>query len=337
MSLLQAKTILRAVVLRRTYPDMQLTGSRTGQDIGEMAYSKRGRRWNCFFGELAISTAQVMIDNGELFAALKELERFEPFETGHSSREEQGIMYQIALWKAKVHRYFGDFMLAEKQFQKMGKFSSCWPIPGSNSHRAAVYCEMGMFEDAMRCVGQQLTSDACWKYESDRRPARLTVAGIYLMQGLWRIFEAGGTFEDREVQDSLKNSRSMLHELQRDYSGTSKEAVLGRYHIIATLAMIEHIAGNLTSALSYLDATLELAQAGNNSLFAETWCTYAKAEINRRQGIFRRSEELLNRAKELFQRTGRQYHVLGAGSIYFDLVGNLLGSTLRLAPPMIRT
>ena len=339
LMLLKGRLELRERILRRAFPYLPW-GEETGTyDLDRLLPVMKGGKWNCLCGEELVSRAQDMMNKFELQNALNELQRFS-FSEEHPSAEERVVMGRINFWKAKVYRYMGEFSKAEEHFQLMRNLSSGWMIPSISSQCIAVYCELGMFNEARQYVNDELGSDACWDYEDKRRLPRLDLAGIYLMQGLWQMHRAHatiGTPLEPQVQKAFAFAKSLYHELRREYDeavDVGRVVILGRCNIVISLGMITHLEGDSAKALIYLDSALKAARICGDLSSTEMYCAYARSEIMRRQGMFRESDDLLKEAKELLRSHGRRYFLLGYGSLYFDLVGDLieLEGGKRIAP-----
>ena len=328
MELLWARLTLRKLVLCRAFLGFALKapGQTDEQEMSYILHQEENRPTNCYLGELVLFNAQKLISSDPK-KTLRVLNEFKPLnETSPSSRE-QGIMGLINLTKAKALRYLGRFDEANDLFDTLveGSTASAWVLPRIDSHRAAVYCELTLTAKAMTSVNYALSSTECTEHDDKHRSSRLALAGIFLMEGLWHRHKTRRS--DERSHAWLQKAKSIYHELQRAYDDSSSHgrvAKLGQYSTLAGLGMIAHLENEVEEWSSYFRDAAAIAESYGGSQFIQLLKFYGQAGHLRRSRDFRKSEHIMTAARELFKVTGRQYFLLGGGSVYFDIVGDLL-------------
>lgn len=241
--------------------------------------------------------------------------------------------------KAKIRRFSGDF-LGARHFLLQILDSK---LPGSGissramSQLVAIYCELGDIQTAMHFASSELMDQNCIHQYQVRR-LKLLLAKTHLAAGLWTIANASealvktksspiGYFNIPEkARVSLMAAKDVFKELLNTYQieDQSKAARMDCIRILAGLAIIPQLKGQLEAAYSYWKFALDTAEKCSlEPGFIEMIVAYSMSEITQRLGESG-SIGLTKQAKSLLRITGRQFYFTILGTVWPDLVGDLI-------------
>ncbi len=288
-----------------------------------------------------------MIDRDELSSAWCELEKFKPLNNANPSTQEQGVMNLITFYRGKISRFGGDFLGAESYLLQLLRAKSLYIgiFSRVTSHLIAVYCELGDIFKAMHIASSELKDLGHWNWLHQGKESclKLALADTHLATGLWISSNANEALQSTDetrspnsirqftlpegAQRSLKEAKETYEKLQRTYQeipNQSKVFRMNRFRILAGLAIISQLESQLETAVSYWNATSVAAEKCSwEPGFAEMIIAYSMSQIT-----FSLDEswsiELREKAEDLFLRTGRRFYFTILGTVWFDLVGDLI-------------
>ena len=296
-------------------------------------------RSSAYTGEVILFEAQAMIDRNALCSAWRQLEVFKPLNSDSPSTQEQCMMSLIMLKKAKILRFSGEFLRARHFLLQILDSKS----PGSGissrvmSQLVAIYCELGDIQTAMHLASSELKDQNCIHQYQVRR-LKLSLAETHLAAGLWTIANARealvrtksspiGYFNIPEIaRVSLMAAKNVFKELHNTYQteDQSKVARMDCVRFLAGLAIITQLEGQLEAAYSYWKLALDTVEkCSSGPGFIEMIVAYSMSEVTRRRGESD-SFGLAEQAESLFRKTGRQFYFTILGTVWPDLVGDLI-------------
>ena len=276
---------------------------------------------NVYSGEIVLSLAQDLIERNDLAGALAELETFQATNQATPSALKSHLMNQITFLQGKIHRFAGKFQEAEIFLHRVLKAypASSSIISGVIAHLVAVYCELGDFHGATNFTRTELNNlrRSNRLYDGRGRRFRLADAETNLMKALWSTSQ--GACPDNT---SLSKARSLYEALEEEYrsSGTGKVAKLNKFRTSAGLAMTLHLEERLEDASLRWQSTLEMAQTFWGEDFGMAISLYSLGYIAARLDRKTKCQEYLAEGNRIFRNCGRQYFLVGLGSLWFDLV-----------------
>jgi hypothetical protein len=196
----------------------------------------------------------------------------------------------------------------------------------------SVYCESQALHEAFMAIPPgDLPDYSLLNLGSIGRRARHAAAGANLMRCLWVL--KNNHYMSADALCSLRHAKSIYEALNKVYLGESNPGLVDsirHFSVSAGLAMIAHaewrFANTVTcdEALSYWKTALSLGQKSGEDLsgtsFIEMIISYTMCDITSVMGLRDKTTEFLNTATSLYKMTGRQFHYLALGSIWFDLV-----------------
>ena len=126
--------------------------------------------------------------------------------------------------------------------------------------------------------------------------------------------------------------------MYRDLMGTNDLATYpgkhDRFVSLSGLAILDHLEGLADSAMARWDEAATFCKHYAFQGFSEMIIAYSMGELELRRGNRLEADYLRAKAGLLFTSSGRQYHFLGLGSAWIDIVGSWYESRGydRLAP-----
>ncbi|KAI0398712.1 hypothetical protein F4802DRAFT_140420 [Xylaria palmicola] len=295
--LLLTKVLLRRLAIERMYGGYRELFSRNillpGTDVALICYR-----------------AQEYIDRGLLSSAHGELSRFKiPDPMSSLERMQQ---QEIFYMKAKVYRFEGQFTAAKPLLVHLINNHSHLAAQAI-AHLSAVQCELGQTEQAITTIKaclQQIIHDIT------RSRLELALADARLMQSLRQVQEQRlSWFFDPSLHDAYTRC---LASLPARAPGISR--VLGQISITAAFAILAHLRGDFDTALTEWNRTLDLAQGrGLLGSYIELLVARSTIDLQVRRGGGG-IKGLQDKVRVLSARTGRQYHFLGLGTAWPDIL-----------------
>ncbi|KAF2180925.1 hypothetical protein K469DRAFT_266925 [Zopfia rhizophila CBS 207.26] len=324
-----ARIKLRRVALSRicnkATPEQQIN------QLGELSSEFRpvDKRSNADLGEILLLQARVLVDLQRHRHAFSVLEAFMPWDSEEISTLEQIVMNDITLIRGEILRYEGNFREARDRFmQLLGQVPT---PPKVTTQLGAVSCELGNFDPVIETLTNELKALEMAGSIMDSRNAKrlqLGLADAHLFKAIRLDSIHGLGSELREITESIKQARRILESLEEKFKNTDKLRKVGkinRFRILAALAILEHLQGSPILALARWDeAQAASRDCGWSEGYSDMIVMYSKCELMCRLGNTHESEYLLQKALQLYQTTGRQYHFTGLGSVWPDYVSNVM-------------
>ena len=296
-------------------------------------------RSNAQIGEEILVQAQAMIDGNALTSAWRQLEQFKPLDSLNPSTQEQCVMSLILFKKAKVRRFSGDFLGAKEDLVKILDTKSKGSGISSRvmSQLAAIYCELGDIQTAMKVASFEL-KDPKFIHEYQVRRLKLSLADTHLATGLWTAVNTSKALVKTKcsgiwhfnfpenVTVCLKKAKNIYEEHLEtcQIEIQSKVAKMEYLRTLAGLAIISQLEGQLEAASSYWKSASDTAEkCSSKPGFIEMIIAYSMIEIRLRLGDSN-SVGLAQEAQSLFRITGRQFYFTMLGTVWPNLVGDLI-------------
>jgi tetratricopeptide (TPR) repeat protein len=250
-----------------------------------------------------------------------------------SSPEEYRILQRYILFALRICRFAGDFRSAkvfllqlDELYKKKKMFKKL--RPDYVSEHTMVLCEL----DEIRpegLLGIETLLDPNWQgLESKGRRVSLTTAAIYLMNGLMSV-------KSQKLDEALPylHKAKLIYANLVDYYLSIPSPRIGAKirHLAASagVSMIAHLQCRLTGsvrwedALSYWQTTLAIVRKDYQEAgFIQMIVSYAMGDIKFCLGMSAEADKLFSEARSLYRKTGRQFYIVGLGSVFFDLIGD---------------
>jgi hypothetical protein len=338
--LLSARISLRRRELCRLFP----MGVTEIPHSAENNISPNDAASNTFLGEKLLLEVKHLMNNDKLSAAWAKLDVWQPMDHLQPSTLERTVVLSQQLLRGVICHFSGHFDKARAIFVELEREMRSKVIhPYVFSHLVAVECELGRIERAQFVLDELCTGV---------RPRRLklAMAEIHLMEGLW----AFRLKNDSKVQALLYSAKTTFQELQEGYqplSFDSRTSSANHFSVLAGLAMIAHLECEISDIDGQLEDKLKAALSGWESAwckaeecqekfgwvpnFTQTMIHYAKSHIMLRQNSPAMLTHLMA-AIEGYHRTGLQTYWTGLGTIFYDILGDLVvrdgGSRLPKRP-----
>ena len=331
--LLWAKLRLRRRKLSRLFPgEIEDCGSAPGlHPVDESS--------NSHLGNVMLFEAQIMMDRDELSTAWHILNGFCALNTTKPSTEECRVLQHITLLRARIRRYSGDYCesvrLLTELYSTPGLSRSV--LPGIMSQLTSVLCELGETGAAMNLIQPQNFISPAWlEIQGQARLLSLASAEAHFMVGLRMLMTNGKAFDAAE--SSLRTAKEIYRKLEgvyREIPSPSIVSVFRHFSVSAGLAMIAHLEGRFGSAKlgdarSYWQSAWDVAErmrgiCGWDPGSVQMIVAYCVSDITWRLGMPMTTANLIEKARELYARGGRQPYWF-ALALFFDLVEDGLES-----------
>ena len=294
---LQARVRARRAVLSDSYENGSL-----GEDI---RCPRHDHRSNAYAACVALLQADAYIRLNTFLAASEALGSFNPSLFGSPSSFEQ-------LQANRVNLYRGRILLLEGQFDAAYQVLATLPSTQEDVAvcMAEVLCELGRGDEAENLLAP-LTLPSTLPSEA----LRFALARVRLFRCLIAHQEGYSWSYAQEVRSLLRDLMA-LHDLAT-YAGKH-----GRFVCLSGLAVLDHLDGLVDSAVIRWDDVFTFCKHYALRGFPEMIVAYSMGELELRRGNRLEADYLRAKASLLFTSTGRQYHVLGLGSVWLDMVGS---------------
>ncbi|KAI1128100.1 hypothetical protein F5Y10DRAFT_180376 [Nemania abortiva] len=314
-TVLSARAALRRLAIERMYGECK--GS-----PNDVPFPQTSQQPSLFFVEAICLRAQQYVDLGLLASAHGELSRCSVTASTTPALLGRVQQQEITYMRAKVYRFEGQFAAARDLLVNLvGQQSH---LAGKATfHLSAVECELGHVEQAMATLEARLEQVHLRPEECrDRARSRLelALANAQLMQVLFQV-------RDRRLSwyshPALRDSyiRCLASPPARA-NGIS--TVLSQISIAAALAILAHLRGDFDTALAEWNRTLELARGrGVLGQYIELLVAYSTLDLRLRRGGVDVADlgDLEDKVRTLSAQTGRQYHFVGLGTTWPDILG----------------
>ncbi|TGJ80013.1 hypothetical protein E0Z10_g8755 [Xylaria hypoxylon] len=301
---LAARMALRRVAIERVHGGCKGSPSLVPFPQGD-------RRSRAFSVKAGCFKAQQYIDLGLLASAHDELSRCSAILS--DSPFEQVQQQEITYVRAKVCRLEGHFPMARTLLAGLVDHHSHL-AEKATIHLSAVDCELGHTERAIATLEAQLQHN---EYRiRTRRRLELALANAQLMQVLLHV---------KDQRLSWFSHSPLCETYRKCLAGLSTCApgvtlVFRRISIVAAIAMLAHLRGDFDTALAEWSRILNLAQGqGPIENYVDLVVAISTNDLLlRRGGVV--TADLENKVRILSARTGRQYHFLGLGTTWPDIL-----------------
>ncbi|CAJ2505637.1 Uu.00g130310.m01.CDS01 [Anthostomella pinea] len=278
-------------------------------------------RSHAFSVENSLLQARECICLNALASAWEHLASFDPSWHGRVSSLGGVQSGRVSLMQARILRCEGRFQEAH------GILTS---LPHDNSKNTSllgsVLCELGQYDEAIQRLDLHLAT----------RATKRGVALVELALAHAHLFRCMHTLMKGDSLDrsSLQVSRSIF---QRLADTTFPATFYGRIHHLSTrlgLAMVTHLEGQVEPALDAWQAALAVSKQCLPTGYTDMIISYSTSELEARRGATTQSDVFCSYARTLLARTGRQYHFVGLGTLWPDIIGRWL-TTLGRHPVVL--
>ncbi|KAI1500926.1 hypothetical protein F5X99DRAFT_384388 [Biscogniauxia marginata] len=261
--------------------------------------------------DLAILKAKECVRLNTLASASEKLANFDSPWPGRISRLGTIQARRVAVMRAKVLRYEGRFQESYNILHALPQESSkILALLGS------VLCELGKCDEAIQRLHMYIAAKS---HLHGTELVKLALANAYLLSYMHQIVE-------KRSQDwhSLQVSRDILQELAAIPFPVTYYGRMNQLSVLIGLAIIDHLNGRVESALGAWNAALAASKQCLPTGYTDVIISYSTSELEARRGATAQSDILRSYTGTLFARTGRQYHFLGLGSLWPDIIGGWL-------------
>ncbi|RYC55021.1 hypothetical protein CHU98_g11189 [Xylaria longipes] len=230
--------------------------------------------------------------------------------------QQEEIMYT----RAKAYRFEGQFAAARALLVDLvGRQSHL--TEKATIHLTAVDCELGQVGQAMATLEAHLEQVHLRPKECrDRARGRLelALANAQLMQMLFQVKDQRlSWFSHPALHESYLRCLANL-----PVHAPGINTVLSHISIAAALAILAHLRGDLDTALAEWNLTLGLARGrGLLGSYIDLLVAYSTLDLLLRPGVAEVAD-WENKVWTLAAQTGRQYHFLGLGTTWPDILGS---------------
>ena len=265
-------------------------------------------RSHAFTADLAIVRAAECVKLNALASASKHLADFVPEWNDRVSSLGVIKKEQIAFAQAGVLRCEGRFHEAYDILCHL-----------SRDHRKTVallgrvLCELGQYDEALRQLHLHLSTKASSRGVVS---VELALAYAYVFRCMQGMIERN--FLDRHA---LQASRETFQKLSSMPFRDTYYGKMNRLSVLFGLAMVDHLDSRVESALDAWRAALVASRESLPTGYTDMIISYSTGELEARRGGAAQSDVLVNYARTLFSRTGRQHHFVSLGSLWLDLLG----------------
>ncbi|KAI1086043.1 hypothetical protein F5B19DRAFT_480643 [Rostrohypoxylon terebratum] len=300
---LRARVKVRQASISHAYSD--------GCSTAQIACPLFDHRSNAFSADLALLRAKSHINYNVLQSAIETLRSFNPGLHGKVSTLERLQQNRIDTCRARIYLLEGQFHMAHDILlasRNRGgvRVAICL---------AEALCELGRCSEAEAVLESQLP---ILKEDSRQsRRVRLALTNVQLFQCMKQIKQS------RNDWRSLHNIQLSFEKLQDKTRPLTLSGKLNKLSILAGLAVVAHLHKEIELAMKCWRAFLAYSNEFLPLGFTDMIASYSMGELELRLGHVLDSQILRTKAESIFKRTGRQYHFLGLGSIWFDIVGSL--------------
>lgn len=198
-----------------------------------------------------------------------------------------------------------------------GRFQEAYEILGNfmprdsrmESQFGRVLCELGRCDEAI----QELSTILARSWSPNIR-IKLALANAYLVKCMQ------ASLKGQRDWRTLQKSREAYKDLRTYTFPVTYFGKVDRLSVLIGLAIIEHLDGNVDSALRAWQVVSAASQDFLLTGYTDIIFAYSTGELQMRRGDTAQSDLLQNYARTLFSRTGRQHHFVGLGSYWPDIL-----------------
>ncbi|KAF3768198.1 hypothetical protein M406DRAFT_75534 [Cryphonectria parasitica EP155] len=338
-SLLQSLR-LRSFMLRRLKAEDVSLGSINDPDRRFISRYENG-----IHGERIVLEMKVLLNND---ASIEESQacqaRFQPFPWSELSLQERRVLMKGQAVIAKAYRNKGQFQRASDQYQNLINehiSAKADMIVGRDflANQAETLCELRNTSKAIT----MLESEVNFHKGDIGTRLHLGLANAWLMKSLFD-FQASGRVSAASLLEAQNRYAAYLKTWEsRQAAGLTKTNKSNHYLALAGLAMAFHVAtfslrrefslrGRWDWSFSDMAKLVEAMQAWRKARVAAMECwpskgfaamiaLYSESEIAFRLDLGT-AKQLRKEARMIFAETGRQYHFIGQGTVWLDIVSS---------------
>ncbi|MCJ1395924.1 hypothetical protein MMC18_008810 [Xylographa bjoerkii] len=263
-------------------------------------------RTNAIFGQWVLNYSANQIKCGKLQRARLTLSELCPLNKSCISTMERLVFVKREVIEGKIDRFLGNFLNAREHLVHpavvLDKVTACTRL----SHLAAVYCELGQPEKAVKILGSEVQTIGVMGLRNQRHGRCLHLAfAEALLQ-----------------QNRLEEAQSIYTEVRNDLgriSDTDMVTKMSKLRMWIGFARISHVKSNWSDALKLGKEALKAAtECGWQEGFVEMIIHYSIGYAKRQLTIY--AEYDIQKADQLLQRVGRQYWWTNLGTSWLDYV-----------------
>ncbi|KAI1086019.1 hypothetical protein F5B19DRAFT_480701 [Rostrohypoxylon terebratum] len=293
------------VHLRRSF--ISLLYQETTQQISPLTLPVANQRSHALVADLAILNARQCVSLHTIALALEHLAAFDPSWEGCVSTLGAMQAREVVLMHARILRFTGRFQEAYALLETLPLGNRTLPLMGAN------LCEMGKCDEAIRMLSMHVME------KRGMVRARIVLAYAYLLKSM-RDYVQGCPLDWR----SLQTARGMLQDLLRSFIPASYFGQMDHLSILLGIAMVHHLEGQIDLALEAWQGALTNSQKYLAPGYTDMIVYYSISELEVKRRDVTRSDFLETQARSMFSRTGRQYHFIGLGSLWPEVIRKLL-------------
>lgn len=279
-------------------------------------------RWNAQRGDLVISFAENLIQNGDLTAAKQELCEWNPIDPASPSTIERLVSRSKSITMGKVLRYEGRFQDALLYLQDILQESECDDFyEGTGWHRvlmsnvADLFCELDRPAEAKALLIpelQQMTDRGWQNFSSGRR----------LQLSLIESFIKCGMYDQAEVY---------LSNLKDVYGAIENPDVLsirGQFRVWSSWARIFHLRSCWNEALDNWLRALEILNIlGRDKDLNSGVVYYSISYAQFKLGRYQECSESMLKAQVNLESKERKFWIVGFNSYWCDFIIRCVSAT----------
>ncbi|MCJ1478982.1 hypothetical protein MMC13_007666 [Lambiella insularis] len=266
-------------------------------------------RLNALYGQQILSYVTHQTRYNNLPKALFAIRKFLPLKRDRPSTMERLVLKKLALARAKIYRYEGNFSQAEEflRTEALDEDANLDGVTGRyrTSQLAAVLCEQGDPSKAQMLLHDEIST-------LEKLNLSDTYGGRCLRLSLAEALLEGG---------SLINAKSTYCGLKELYKDLPNSSGIERLRLSVGLARISHVRFSGNEALTnWQQALMASESCGWKEGFIEMVICYSMSYVQAELGKSEKSHALMKKADELAKREDHQYWLTGLGTYWLDFV-----------------
>ncbi|PSR84379.1 hypothetical protein BD289DRAFT_262583 [Coniella lustricola] len=285
-----------------------------------------GERIHC--GNVVLLRLKFLVDQNISVSQVEAVAQlFQP--SGTLSNQERRLVMNIQAIVARAYLHQGDFEEAAKRYSALMQehISAESQITIDHSiltNYAEALCELGRFSQAIKHIQTEI------EYRTSFTGTRLhlTLANAWLMQCLRRYWDSGVVDQTSLREAEEKYQKYLESWNQRFDRHASRFMKYNKYLALAGMAVSKHI-----STFNQLaDTTIpDVMRAWEITRIAALDCSpqprsavmvahYSQSVLAYCFGYEKEAKQFYQSAKTLFENTNKQYHFIGQGTVWLDIL-----------------
>ncbi|KAI9847786.1 MAG: hypothetical protein M1837_001679 [Sclerophora amabilis] len=274
-------------------------------------------RWNAQRGDLVVSFAENMVQDGLLAVARKELLEWNPMDPALPSTMERGVLRSRNINLGKILRYEGRFQEALPYLEDILRESvddQFYQGAGWRrtllSNIADLYCELHRAADAEDLLDPELKRITGIQSTSSGRRLQLSLTESFIQRGMYD-----------EGTECLMKLKPIYESIPNPDIISSR----GHFRVWTGLARIAHLRSQWDEALfRWREALKILETLGREKGFNSGLVRYSISHALLKLGKREESSATLSQAKIDLASEGRKYWIVGLNSYWFDFVAQCM-------------